>query len=180
MSFDESRTCPLFRDPSGRPTSTSSPYPTHSVFSTKMSGPAISDMVRYSVGISCGPQSLEFVVHLSEGLRELRVEFRFVLHPCQEFAGLQRRDVLRWDVQFHGLLTEVGVFLDRGDQLELPLGRAERVDGMVGVLLKEDLADHPGDLERELLVRREGVRADEPNDFLEFRLLLQRALRPRS
>src|SRR6059036_3384478 len=180
MSFDESRTWPLFRDPSGRPTSTSSPYPTHSVFSTKISGPAISVIVRYSVGISGGPQSLELVVHLGERLRELLVEFRFVLHPRQEFAGLQRCDVLRRDVQFHGLLTEVGVFLDRGDQFELPLGRAERVDGMVRVLLEEDLADHPGDLERELLVRREGVRADEPNDFLEFRLLLQRALRPRS
>src|SRR5881409_2154759 len=180
MSFDESRTCPLLRDPSGRPTSTSSPYPTHSVFSTKMSGPAISVIVRYSVGISGGPQSLELVVHLGERLRELLVEFRFVLHPRQEFAGLQRRDVLRRDVQFHGLLTEVGVFLDRADQLELPLRRAKGVDGMVRVLLEEDLADHPGDLERELLVRREGVRADEPNDFLEFRLLLQRALRPRS
>src|SRR3989454_7635150 len=51
---------------------------------------------------------------------------------------------------------------------------------MVRVLLEEDLADHPGDLERELLVRREGVRADEPDDFLELRLLLQGALRPRS
>src|SRR2546426_1486485 len=180
MSFEASRTWPRFRDPSGRPTSTSSPYPTHSVFSTKIRGPAISVIVRYSVGISGGPQSLELVVHLGERLRELLVEFRFVLHPRQEFAGLQRCDVLRRDVQFHGLLTEVGVFLDRADQFELPLGRAERVDGMVRVLLKEDLADHPGDLERELLVRREGVRADEPNDFLEFRLLLQRALRPRS
>src|SRR2546427_574270 len=124
MAFDESRTCPRFRDPSGRPTSTSSPYPTHSVFSTKISGPAISVIVRYSVGISGGPQSLELVVHLGERLRELLVEFRFVLHPRQEFAGLQRCDVLRRDVQFHGLLTEVGVFLDRGDQFELPLGRA--------------------------------------------------------
>src|SRR5712691_7607119 len=180
MSFDESRTCPRLRVPSGRPTSTSSPYLTHSVFSTKMSGPAISVIVRYSVGLSGGPQSLEFVVHLGERPRELLVEFRFVLDPRQEFAGLQRRDVLRRDVQFHGLLAEVGVFLDRGDQLELPLGRAERVDGMVRVLLEEDLADHPGDLERELLVRWQGVRADEPDDFLEFRLLLQRALRPRS
>src|SRR5438876_6055557 len=180
MSFDESRTCPRFRDPSGRPTSTSSPYPTHSVFSTKMSGPAISVIVRYSVGISGGPQSLEFVVHLGERLRELLVEFRFVLHPRQEFAGLQRRDVLRRDVQFHGLLTEVGVFLDRGDQLELPLGRAERVDGMIRVLLEEDLTDHPRDLERELLVRRQGIRADEPDDFLELRLFLQRAGGPRS
>src|SRR3989442_124032 len=180
MSFDESRTCPRLRDPSGRPTSTSSPYPTHSVFSTKMSGPAISVMVRYSVGISGGPQSFEFVVHLSECLRELLIEFRFVLDPRQEFAGLQRRDVLRRDVQFHGLLTEVGVFLDRGDQLELPFRRAKRVDGMIRILLEKDLADHSGDFERELLVRREGVRADEPDDFLQFRLLLQRALRPRS
>src|SRR6266705_985846 len=180
MSFDESRTCPRFRDPSGRPTSTSSPYPTHSVFSTKISGPAISVMVRYSVGISGGPHSLELVVHLGARLRELLVEFRFVLHPRQEFAGLQRRDVLRRDVQFHGLLTEVGVFLDRGDQLELPLGRAERVDGMIRVLLEEDLTDHPRDLERELLVRRQGVRADEADDFLELRLFLQRARGPRS
>src|SRR6266705_2266153 len=180
MSFDESRTCPRFRDPSGRPTSTSSPYPTHSVFSTKISGPAISVIVRYSVGISGGPQSLELVVHLGERLRELLVEFRFVLHPRQEFAGLQRRHVLRRDVQFHGLLTEVGVFLDLGDQLELPLGRAERVDGMIRVLLEEDLTDHPRDLERELLVRRQGIRADEPDDFLELRLFLQRARGPRS
>src|SRR5207249_770406 len=108
------------------------------------------------------------------------VEFRFVLHPRQEFAGLQRRDLLRRDVQFHGLLTEVGVFLDRADQLELPLGRAERVDRMIRVLLEEDFADHPGDLERELLVRRQGVRADETDDFLELRLFLQRPLRPRS
>src|SRR5437667_104663 len=161
MSFAESRTCPRFRDPSGRPTSTSSPYPTHSVFSTKISGPAISVMVRYSVGISGGPQSLELVVHLGERLRELLVEFRFVLHPRQEFAGLQRRDVLRRDVQFHGLLTEVGVFLDRGDQLELPLGRAERVDGMIRVLLEEDLTDHPRDRGGELLDRRQAIRADE-------------------
>src|SRR5207249_5605699 len=91
MSFDESRTWPLFRDPSGRPTSTSSPYPTHSVFSTKISGPAISVMVRYSVGISGSPQSFELVVHLGDRLPELFVEFRFVLHPRQEFAGLQRR-----------------------------------------------------------------------------------------
>src|SRR5213596_182318 len=180
MSFDESRTWPLFRDPSGRPTSTSSPYPTHSVFSTKISGPAISVMVRYSVGISGSPQSFELIVHLGERLPELFVEFRFVLHPRQEFAGLQRRDLLRRDVQFHGLLTEVGVFLDRADQLELPLGRAERVDRMIRVLLEEDFADHPGDLERELLVRRQSVRADKTDDFLELRLFMQRPLRPRS
>src|SRR5256886_16625548 len=113
MSFDESRTCPRFRDPSGRPTSTSSPYPTHSVFSTKISGPAISVMVRYSVGIPGGPQSLELVVHLGERLRELLVEFRFVLHPRQEFAGLQRRDVLRFFFKFHGLLPDLRFFLNR-------------------------------------------------------------------
>src|SRR5439155_1602156 len=157
------------------------PAPEHSgSFSTKISGPAISVMVRYSVGISGSPQSFELVVHLGDRLPELFVEFRFVLHPRQEFAGLQRRDLLRRDVQFHGLLTEVGVFLDRADQLELPLGRAERVDRMIRVLLEEDFADHPGDLERELLVRRQGVRADETDDFLELRLFLQRPLRPRS
>src|SRR5439155_1529339 len=95
MSFDQSRTWPLFRDPSGRATSTRSPDPTHSVFST-------------------------------------------------------------------------------------PLGRAERVDRMIRVLLEEDFADHPGDLERELLVRRQGVRTDKTDDFLELRLFLQRPLRPRS
>src|SRR2546428_12981684 len=120
MSFDESRTCPRFRDPSGRPTSTSSPYPTHSVFSTKISGPAISVIVRYSVGISGGPQSLELVVLLGERLRELLVEFRFVLPPRQELAGLQRCAVLRRDVQFHGLPPEVVGFLVLGTQSQLP------------------------------------------------------------
>src|SRR5437899_10409040 len=102
MSFDESRTCPRLCVPSGRPTSTSSPYPTHAVFSTKMSGPAISVIVRYSVGISSRSQTLEFVIHLGERLRELLLEFRFVLHPRQAFAGLQRRDVLRRHVRLHG------------------------------------------------------------------------------
>src|SRR3989449_4679212 len=86
MSLDESRTCPRFRVPSGRPTSTSSPYPTHSVFSTKIRGPAISVIVRYSVGISGRSQPLEFLVHLGEGLFELLVELRLILHPREELA----------------------------------------------------------------------------------------------
>src|SRR6267378_1681205 len=163
------RTCPSLRVPSGRPTSTSSPYPTHSVFSTKMSGPAISVIVRYSVGISGCPQVLEFLVHLSEGLREFFVELRFVLHAREDLAGFQRRDVLRRDVEFHRLLPKVGILLDRTDQLELPLRSAERVHGMVGVLLEEDLPDHARDLQGELLVRRQRVRPDETDDLLEFR-----------
>src|SRR5919201_838436 len=115
MSFEESRTCPRLREPSGRPTSTSSPYPTHSVFSTKTRGPAIS---------------------------------------------------------------VIGILLDRADELELPLRRAKGVDRVVGVLLEEDLPNHPRDLEGELLLRRQGVRAHEPDDLLEFRLLLQSALGP--
>src|SRR5438093_12783766 len=83
MSFEVSRTCPRFRDPSGRPTSTSSPYPTQSVFSTKISGPAISVIVRYSVGISGRPQPLELLVYLGEGLLELLVELCLVLHPVR-------------------------------------------------------------------------------------------------
>src|SRR5881628_1103080 len=101
MSFDESRTWPRFLDPSGRPISTSSPYPTHSVFSTKISGPAISVIVRYSVGISRRPQALELIVHEGEGLLQLLVEVRFVLDPGQELSGLQARDVLRRDVELH-------------------------------------------------------------------------------
>src|SRR6267378_4668345 len=136
MSFDESRTRPRLRVPSGRPTSTSSPYPTHSVFSTKMSGPAISVIVRYSVGISGCPQVLEFLVHLSEGLREFLVELRFVLDPRKHLARFQRGDVLCRNVEFHRLLPEVGIFLDRTDEFELPFRRTERVHGVVGVLLE--------------------------------------------
>src|SRR6266480_4133011 len=180
MSFDESRTCPRLRVSSGRPTSTSSPYPTHSVFSTKMSGPAISVIVRYSVGISGRSQSLEFLVHLGERVRELLVELRLVLPACEEFAGFQRRNVFRRDVQFHRLLPEVGILLDRTDQLELPLRRAERVHGVVGVLLEEDFPNHARDLEGELLVRWQRVRSDESDDLFEFRLLLEGALGPRS
>src|SRR5437870_1192636 len=179
MSFEESRTCPRFRVPSGRPTSTSSPYPTHSVFSTKMRGPAISVIVRYSVGISGRSQSLEFLIHLCERVREFLVELRLVLHARQQFAGFQRGDVLRRDVELHCLLPEVGILLDRTDQLELPFRRTERVHGVVGVLLEEDLPDHPRDLEGELLVRRQCVGPDETDDFLEFRLLLERPLGPR-
>src|SRR2546426_2299071 len=126
ISFEESRTWPRFREPSGRPTSTSSPYPTHSVFSTKIRGPAISVIVRYSVGISRRPQSLELLVHQGEGLLQLLVELRLVLDPRQELPGLQARDVLRRDVELHRLLSEVGVPLDRADQLELTRRRAER------------------------------------------------------
>src|SRR5947209_3910326 len=179
MSFEESRTWPRFRIPSGRFTSTSSPYPTHSVFSTKIRGPAISVIVRYSFGISRRPQRLELLVHLREGLLELLVELRLVLHACEEFPGLQPRHVLHGNVEFYGLLPEVGVLLDRAEQLELPRGRAERVHRMVRVLLEEDLPDHPSDLEGERLVRRERVRADEPDDLLELRLLLQSPLGPR-
>src|SRR5213594_451775 len=153
ISFEESRTWPRFRDPSGRPTSTSSPYPTHSVFSTKIRGPAISVIVRYSVGISRRPQFLELLVHLRESLVELLVELRLVLHARQQFAGFQRGDVFRRDVELHCLLPEVGILLDRTDQLELPFRRTERVHSVVGVLLEEDLPDHPRDLEGELLVR---------------------------
>src|SRR5437879_10969743 len=106
MSFDESRTCPRLRVPSGRPTSTNSPYPTHSVFSTKMSGPAISVIVRYSVGISGRSQPLEFLVHLSERVRELLGELRLVVYACEQFAGFQRRTVLRRDIGFHRLLSQ--------------------------------------------------------------------------
>src|SRR3989454_1331160 len=154
MSFEESRTCPRFRVPSGRPTSTSSPYPTHSVFSTKISGPAISVIVRYSVGISRGPQPLELLVHLGEGLFELLVELRLVLHPREELARLEPRDVLRRDVELHRLLPQVGVLFDRAHELELPLRLAEGVHGVVRVLLEEDLPDHAGDLEGELLLWR--------------------------
>src|SRR5438552_1423840 len=98
-----------------RPTSNSSPYPSHSVFSTKMSGPAISVIVRYSVGISGRSQPLEFLVHLGERVRELLVELRLVLHACEQFAGFQRRNVFRRDVEFHRLLSEVGILLDRAD-----------------------------------------------------------------
>src|SRR5438093_5466894 len=113
MSFDVSRTWPRFRTPSGSATSTSSPYPTHSVFSTKTSGPAISVIVRYSFGISGRPQFLELLVHLREGLLELLVELRLVLHPRQEFPGLQPRHILHRDVELHRLLPEVGILLDR-------------------------------------------------------------------
>src|SRR2546422_9182299 len=108
MSFDESRTCPRFRDPSGRPTSTSSPYPTHSVFSTKISGPAISVIVRYSVGISRGPQPLELLVHLGEGLFELLDELRLVIHPREELARLEPRDVLRQYVDIYRFQNQAG------------------------------------------------------------------------
>src|SRR5437016_13663488 len=153
ISFEESRTCRRLRVPSGRPTSTSSPYPTPSSFSTKMTGPAISVIVRYSVGISGRSQSLEFLVHLGERVREFLVELRLVLHACEQFAGFQRRNVLRRDIEFHRLLSQVGILLDRTDQFELPLRRAERVHGVVGVLLEENLPDHARDLEGELLVR---------------------------
>src|SRR5438445_1673334 len=179
MSFEESRTCPRFRVPSGRFTSTSSPYPTHSVFSTKIRGPAISVIVRYSFGISRRPQFLELLVHLREVLIQLLVKLLLVLHACEDFPGLQPRHFLRGNVALHGLLPEVGVLLDRAEQLELPRGRAERVHRMVRVLLEEDLPDHPGDLEGERLVRRERVRADEPDDLLELRLLLEGPLGPR-
>src|SRR5437773_4989876 len=179
MSFEESRTCPRFREPSGRATSTSSPYPTHSVFSTKISGPAISVIVRYSFGISRRPQLLELLIHLREGLLELLVELRLVLYPREDLPGLQPRDVLHGDVELHRLLPEVGVLLDRAHEFELPRGRAERVHRVIRVLLEEDLADHPGDLEGERLVRRECVRADEPDDLLKLRLLLEGPLGPR-
>src|SRR2546428_6662194 len=159
ISFEESRTCPRFRAPSGSVTSTSSPYPTHSVFSTKIKGPAISVIVRYSVGISRRPQPLELLVHQGEGLLQFLVELGLVLDPRQELPGLQARDVLRRDVQLHRLLAEVGVLLDRADELELPRRRAERVHGMVRVLLEEDLPGHAGDLEGERLVPRGGGRA---------------------
>src|SRR5713101_954826 len=180
MSFDESRTCPRFRDPSGRPTSTSSPYPTHSVFSTKTRGPAISVIVRYSVGISGGSQFLEFLVHLGERLRELLVELRLVLDAGEELPRLQGGDVLRRDIELHGPLSEVGIFLDRADELELPFRRTERVDRMVRILLEENLPDHPCDLEGELLVRRQRVRADQPHDLFQLRLLLKCPLGPGS
>src|SRR2546422_980395 len=146
MSFEESSTWPRFRVPSGRFTSTSSPYPTHSVFSTKIRGPAISVIVRYSFGISRCPQFLELLVHLCEGLVELLVELRLVLHPREELPGLQARDVLHGHVELHRLLAEVGVLLDRAEELELPRRRAERVHRVVCVLLEEDLPDHAGDL----------------------------------
>src|SRR2546426_5014087 len=180
ISFEESRTCPRFRAPSGSVTSTSSPYPTHSVFSTKIRGPAISVIVRYSFGISHRPQLLELLVHLREGLLELLVELRLVLHPREDLPGLQPRDILHGHVELHGLLPEVGILLDCAHELELARGRAERVHRVVRVLLEEDLADHPRDLEGERLVRREGVRADEPDDLLELRLFLEGPLGPRS
>src|SRR6267378_1282475 len=180
MSFEESRTWPRLRTPSGRPTSTSSPYPTHSVFSTKISGPAISVIVRYSVGMSRSPQALEFVVHLGERLLQLLVELGLVFHARQELAGLQRRDVLRRDVELDRLLSEVRVLLDRANEFELPSRRAERVHGVVRVLLEEDFTDHPGDFECQLLVGGAGIRSDEPDDLLELRLLLKGALRPRA
>src|SRR5438309_11046509 len=155
MSFEESRTCPRFRVPSGRFTSTSSPYPTHSVFSTKIRGPAISVIVRYSFGISRRPPLLELLVHLREGLAELLVKLRLVFHACEQLPGLQPRDVLHGHVELHRLLPEIGVLLDCAHELELPRGRAERVHGVVRVLLEEDLADHPRDLEGERLIRRE-------------------------
>src|SRR6267143_1902492 len=180
MSFEESRTWPRLREPSGRPTSTSSPYPTHSVFSTKMRGPAISVIVRYSVGISSGSQFLEFLIHLRERLRQFLVELRLVLDAREQLPRFQGGDVLRRDIEFHGPLSEVRVFLDRADQFELPLGGTERVDRVVRVLLEKDLADHAGDFERELLVRRQRVRAHETHDLLELRFLLKGPLGPGS
>ncbi len=49
MSSDESRTSPLFTDPSESLTETSSLYPTGSVFFTNTRGPAIWEMVLYSL-----------------------------------------------------------------------------------------------------------------------------------
>src|SRR5437879_11023110 len=115
MSLDESRTCPRFRVPSGRPTSTSSPYPTHSVFSTKMRGPAISVIVRYSVGISGRSQSLEFLIHLCERVREFLVELRLVLHACEQFAGFQLGDVRRRRGALDWRRPAVGIPLDGTD-----------------------------------------------------------------
>src|SRR5436853_144176 len=178
MSFEESRTWPRFRDPSGRPTSTSSPYATQAVFSTKRRGPAISVIVRYSVGISGGSQFLEFLVHLCERLRQLLVELGLVLHSREKLSRFQGGDVFRRDIELHGPLSEVGIFLDRADELVLPLGGTERVDRMIGVLLEEDFPDHPRHLEGELLVRRQRIGADEPNDLLQFRLFLERPLSP--
>src|SRR2546426_3725833 len=179
MSFEESSTWPRFRVPSGRFTSTSSPYPTHSVFSTKIRGPAITVIVRYSFGISRCPQFLELLVHPCEGLVELFVELRLVLHPREELPGLQARDVLHGHVELHRLLAEVGVLLDRAEELELPRRRAERVHRMVRVPLEEDLPDHAGDLQGELLLRRECIRADEADDLFELRLFLEGPLGPR-
>src|SRR5439155_271030 len=121
-------------------------------FSGTIGGPAISVIVRYSVGISHGPQFLEFLIHLRERLRKFLVELRLVLHPRQKFPRLQGRDVLRRHVQLDRLLAEVRILLDRADDLELPLRWTERVDGVVGVLLEENLPDHPGHLEGQLLV----------------------------
>src|SRR6266516_1826406 len=175
---EESRTWPRLRRPSGRKTSTSSLYPTGSVFSTKISGPAISEIVRDSFATSVRLPSLEVVVHHRERLLELLIELFLVLDAREELAALDPRDVFDWHVEGERLLAEVRVLADRRDELVLPRRRAERVDGVVGVLLQEDLADHPGDLERELLLRRQRVRADEPYDLFEFRLLLERPLRP--
>src|SRR6266705_592770 len=175
---EESRTWPRLRRPSGRKTSTSSLYPTGSVFSTKISGPAISEIVRYSFATSARLQPLEVVVHHRERLLELLIELLLVLDAREELAALDGRDVLHGHVEGERLLPEVRVLADRRDELVLPRRRAERVHWMVGVLLQEDLADHPGDLERELLLRRQCVRADQPHDLLEFRLFLERPLRP--
>src|SRR5574340_1322607 len=108
-----------------------------------MSGPAISVIVRYSLAMSARLQFLEVLVHHREGLVELRIELLLVLDPGQELPRLDRGDVLDGYVEGDGLAAQVRELLDRGDELELPLGRAERVDGMVRVLLQEDLADHP-------------------------------------
>src|SRR6266704_2749888 len=159
-------------------TSPSSLYPTGSVFSTKISGPAISEIVRYSFATSARLQPLEVVVHHRERLLELLIELLLVLDAREELAALDGRDVLHGHVEGERLLPEVRVLADRRDELVLPRRRAERVHWMVGVLLQEDLADHPGDLERELLFRRERVRSDQPYDLLEFRLLLERPLSP--
>src|SRR6266545_2993843 len=123
-------------------------------------------------------QALEVVVHHRERLLKLLIELLLVLDAREELAALDARDVLHRHVEGERLLPEVRVLADRRDELVLPRWRAERVDRVVGVLLQEDLADHPGDLERELLLRGERVRADQPHDLLEFRLLLERPLRP--
>ena len=67
ISWDVSRTCPLFVVPSGRETCTSSPYETGSVFSTKTKGPDISFIVLYSFCIYAPSIIFEnsFVISLS-------------------------------------------------------------------------------------------------------------------
>ena len=82
----------------------------------------------------------------------LRIVVARALHRIQEFFGIAVGDV---ETEF----ADRGAFLDLGELGEIGLGRADRIEGVRGVLAREEFGER---LFRKVLVqRRQGAKAPE-------------------